>query len=38
MAQTLVKQNGFPVRQVCEFLELPRSSYYYQSQKQAETE
>ena len=38
MAQTLVKQNGFPVRQVCEFLELPRSSYYYQSQKQPETE
>jgi putative transposase len=38
MTQMLVKQNKFPVWQVCEFLELPRSSYYYESKKQDENE
>ena len=36
MTQMLIKQNGFPARQVCEFLELPRSSFYYESKKQDE--
>lgn len=31
MAQGLVQSGGYPVRQVCDFLDLSPSSYYYQS-------
>lgn len=35
MAQELIKDNKFPVRMVCDFLDLAASSYYYQSKGNA---
>jgi transposase InsO family protein len=38
MAHTLVGQQGYPVRPLCDFLDLSPSSYYYQSSKVQETQ
>jgi transposase InsO family protein len=35
MAQKLVRENHFPVRMVCDFLDLAASSYYYQAKENA---
>lgn len=38
MAQELVRLHRYPVRSVCDFLDLPRSSYYYQKKESLETQ
>lgn len=38
MAQELVRLNGYPVQHVCQFLELPRSSYYYHKKEKSESQ
>ena len=38
MARELIRLNGYPVQPVCNFLELPRSSYYYQKRVKPESQ
>ena len=38
MAQELVNQWGYSVHQACDFLDLARSSYYYQKKERANSQ
>ena len=38
MAKQLVDRHRYPVEQVCELVEMPRSTYYYRSQKADESQ